>query len=157
MKVIYAQQPIEKSIFLVGPTPRRRDVATWRPEALHLLEHDLKFNGTVLVPETEGFLPNDNYDNQVHWEWEGLNTATVVACWVPRDMKDMPAFTTNVEFGMMVASGKVVLGFPPKAPKMRYLQKLADRYNAPVFGTLLDTLAEAVHRTRVPFGQRTYA
>jgi hypothetical protein len=154
MKVIYAQQPIEKSIFLVGPTPRSREVATWRPEALHLLEHDLKFTGTVFVPETEGFIPNSNYDNQVHWEWEGLNAATVVACWVPRDLKDMPAFTTNVEFGLMVASGKVVLGFPQGAPKMRYLNKLAKRYNAPSFETLRDTLAEAVRMTRIPFGHR---
>ena len=34
MKTIFALQPLEKSIFLAGPTPRNPEVPSWRPEAL---------------------------------------------------------------------------------------------------------------------------
>lgn len=166
MKVIYAQQPLPKSIFLGGPSPRPWKpggpvVASWRPRACVILEK-LKFDGTVLVPELDGVLPDDNKDAQVHWEWEGLNQATIVVFWVPRDLTrvpgledgKLPGFTTNVEFGMLVASGKVVFGYPEGAPKMRYLEMLAERYGITVYGTLQETLEEAVRRTKLPFGAR---
>lgn len=34
MTVIHALQPLRKSIFLAGPTPRSEDVPSWRPDAL---------------------------------------------------------------------------------------------------------------------------
>lgn len=152
MHICYALQPHAKSIFLAGPTPRVAEVASWRPQALALLADDFHFEGTVFVPETEDGQPHDEYDHQIHWEWEGLNQATVVVFWVPRELETLPAFTTNVEFGLLAASGKLVLGFPRGAPKMRYLEALAERYHIPVFDTLFDTLAEAVHKTKGAFG-----
>jgi len=65
---------------------------------------------------------------------------------VPRDLRTMPALTTNVEYGRYVDGGKVVLGFPEGAPKMRYLEWLGHDSPAdvPVYHTLLETLANAI-------------
>lgn len=159
MTPVFALQPLPKSIFLAGPTPRQATSAnpcpapTWRPHALAVL-HELGFNGSVYVPESENWLPHNDYDGQVPWEWEALNLSTVVVFWVPRTLDDMPAFTTNVEFGNLAASGKVVLGFPEQASKMKYLAKLAERHGIPVFHTLRATLTEAVEATRRPFGSK---
>ncbi|TLX16653.1 hypothetical protein [Rhizobium sp. MHM7A] len=60
----------------------------------------------------------------------------------------MPAFTTNVEFGDWVKSGKVILGAPADGPKMSYLRILAKKYNVPCFDTLDETLQAAVERNR---------
>lgn len=148
---VFALQRLPKSIFLAGPTPRDRATRSWRPEALRMLQ-DLGFEGQIYVPETADWVPHEHYEAQVHWEWEALNAATVVAFWVPRDLAAMPALTTNVEFGMLVRSGKLVLGYPLYAQKMKYLAKLAKRHGVPVFHDLEATLGEAVERTRRPFG-----
>lgn len=153
MKVAYALQPLSKSIFLAGPTPRSNDVASWRPEALALLRDKLLFDGTVFVPEAADGKPHNEYDHQVSWEWEALNQATIVVFWIPRELATMPAFTTNVEFGFLVASGKLVMGAPPDAKKMGYLRAMADRYHVPMFDSLEGTLAEAVARTAQVFGR----
>jgi hypothetical protein len=151
MKTIFALSALRKSIFLAGPTPRAPEVPTWRPEALAILAR-MAFEGDVYVPEAPDWGPHEHYDEQVHWEWEALNMSTVVAFWVPRDMENMPAMTTNVEFGLLAQSGKLVLGYPKGAPKMKYLEKLARRHGAPVFGDLESTMAAAVQATRRPFG-----
>ena len=49
-------------------------------------------------------------------------------------------FTTNVEYGLFVKSGKIILGYPPRAQKMKYLDHLARKYNVPVFHTMEETL-----------------
>lgn len=151
MKVTYALQPLSKSIFLAGPTPRSADVSSWRPEALTLLRDKLRFEGVVFVPESPDGRPHNEYDHQLSWEWEALNQATIVVFWIPRDLATMPAFTTNVEFGFLVTSGKVVVGAPPDAQKMAYVRAMADRYNVPMFESLEETLAAAVARIAVPF------
>lgn len=153
MNVTYALQPLPKALFLAGPTPRSMTVESWRPAAVRLLRDVLHFDGTVYVPESEDGKPHNEYDHQVSWEWEALNRATIVVFWVPRDLVDMPAFTTNVEFGLLATSGKLVLGAPPSAKKMGYLKALAARYNIPVFDSLHDTLHEAVRRTRRTYGR----
>jgi hypothetical protein len=151
MNVLYAHDPIPKSIFLAGPTPRDKSVASWRPEAIKLIE-DYGFDGNVLVPEPRGGEWSKwEYENQVLWEWEGLNTATIVLFWVPREMQTMPAFTTNVEYGMMCASGKCVLGHPIGAPKCGYLDALAQRYNIPNFYDLTATVQYAIRKAMLPF------
>lgn len=151
MTPVFSLQKLPKSIFLAGPTPRSKDVPSWRPEALLILER-LGFAGNVYLPEAADWAPHEHYDDQVHWEWEALNLSTVVVFWVPRDLKTMPALTTNVEFGLLAQSGKLILGYPETAPKMMYLGKLAARHGAPVFHTLESTLKAAVASTLVPFG-----
>jgi hypothetical protein len=143
MKVLYARERLPKTIFLAGPTPRDDDVKSWRPQAIEDLKF-LGFTGTVLVPEDRDALRTFDYDDQVNWEWEGLSTATVIVFWVPRELKKMPAMITNVEFGMYIASGKVVFGAPLEAQKMGYLKALADRYHVNVHTSLLATLKAAV-------------
>lgn len=85
---------------------------------------------------------HDSYDDQVWWELEALEKATVVVVWIPRELETMPAFTTNVEFGFLVKSGKVVIGAPEDAQKMNYLKMLASKHGAPYF-TDLDALLSA--------------
>ena len=133
----------EQGIFLAGPTPRSDDVPSWRPEAVEFLKAK-GFTGNVFIPEDKGAERYADYDGQINWEWNGLDAATVQVYWVPRDLKTMPAFTTNVEFGLYAASGKCVLGYPEGAPKMRYLHALAEKFNMPVAHTLEETLDNAL-------------
>jgi hypothetical protein len=154
MDVVFALQPIAKSIFLAGPTPRDDETPTWRPEALAILE-ELGFEGTVYVPESEDWAKHDSYDLQVDWEWAGIDASRIVVFWVPRDLSrnsegemKMPAFTTNVEFGLVARSGKGMLGFPAGAKKTSYLNRLAEKVGMPVYGSMRELLAAAVERAR---------
>lgn len=58
------------------------------------------------------------------WEREALTEATIIMFWIPRSLPDMPAFTTNVEFGYWLHSGKVIYGRPDDASKIKYLDWL---------------------------------
>jgi len=91
------------------------------------------FEGDILIPETRDPKVGYNYDNQIDWEHQGLTSADLIIFWVPRNLTDMPAFTTNIEFGEWMGSGKVVLGYPEWAEKMRYLQYKADRLDIPSY------------------------
>src|SRR5262245_50045734 len=123
MNVVFSDQPVEvrsPSIFLAGPTPRSAEVKSWRPEALDILR-ELGFSGTVVVPECRDWsLKLD----QVEWEYLGLEGCSVIAFWVPRQLPLLPGFTTNVEFGRYVGSGRCVYGRPDKAPHTGYLDWL---------------------------------
>lgn len=110
-------------IFLAGPTPRSPDVKSWRPEALRILA-DLKFDGNVFVPERSDWTVQFDYYDQVEWEYDSLSLATIIAFWIPRELKSMPAFTTNVEFGLYIRQKPVVYGRPEGAPNTRYLDWL---------------------------------
>ena len=147
MKIVYARQPVDQSIFLAGPTPRTSAVPSWRPGAIKILQ-DQGFNGTVYVPEdgTSETIWEHEYDNQIDWEWEALGAATVIAFWIDRDLKTMPAFTTNIEVGLFAASGKCVIGYPDPGCKMSYIQRLAERYRIPVYPTLAATMTAAMVR-----------
>ena len=128
MKVNYSDEQVikgDKSIFLAGPTPRSIEIETWRKEALNILE-ELGYDGIVYVPEREFDDRNFDYNNQVWWEREALHNANVVLFWIPRDIKTMPAFTTNVEFGYWISknSDKVLYGRPDDSKKNKYLDWL---------------------------------
>jgi len=153
MITTYARQPlpskVAKSIFLAGPTPRavgagQKPAPSWRTEALRILEEELGYDGHVFVPEPEDGQWHDNYDEQLEWEEEALNRADCIVFWIPRDLKTMPAFTTNDEWGVWKHSGKVVLGTPPKAPKVRYQRSYAKQLQVPLNDKLKDTLKSAV-------------
>lgn len=148
MDVVYATETppasFTSSIFLAGPSPRDPTHPNWRPAAISHLEA-LGYNGVVFIP-----LPRDgqwlhSYDDQVGWETTYLNMADLVLFWVPRNMKTLPALTTNMEFGLWVKTGKAVLGFPGGAPKMRYLDWHADKESVPVFHDLKEMLKHAVN------------
>jgi len=147
MKVVYARQDFPEewrhSIFLAGPTPRNPKTPSWRPRALEILE-ELGYGGVVFVPEPEDGQWATNYLDQTEWERDGLEFADRIVFWVPRDLVSMPAFTTNVEFGWWIQSGKAVYGRPDGAEKTRYLDWLAGENDAGVHDTLEATLAKAI-------------
>ncbi len=126
MIVNYSDQEIikgEKSIFLAGPTPRDKDTISWRNEAIKILKN-LGFDGIVYVPEYSSWKPKTDYVDQAMWERVGLSNANIIAFWIPRYLPNMPAFTTNVEFGYWLHSGKVIYGRPNDAEKIKYLDWL---------------------------------
>lgn len=126
MKINYSDQEVikgEKSIFLAGPTPRGENALSWRKEACDILEK-LGFDGIVYVPEYSSWKPKESYIDQAMWERNALTEATIIVFWVPRYLPDMPAFTTNVEFGYWLKSGKVLYGRPDDADKIKYLDWL---------------------------------
>lgn len=151
MQIIYTGETfpnkVTSSIFLAGPSPRSKDDPDWRPEALKILTQ-LKYEGTVFCPtyRTGPGGQKVDYDEQVQWEDTGLNKADVVVFWVPRDLVKAPAFTTNVEFGLWVRSGKSVYGRPPGAPKMTYLDDWATKEGCDIHTTLRGTLEDALLR-----------
>lgn len=151
MNEVYAHEHPQNSdtpsIFLAGPSPRGNEDYNWRPEALELLRN-LGFQGNVYIP-----LPRDgnwlsDYDAQVEWELQYLEKASVIIFWVPRDIQNLPGFTTNVEFGMFVKSGKIVLGYPKEAPKMRYLEYVAKMNDVPISNSLEETIKMALSKIK---------
>ncbi|MFI1104590.1 hypothetical protein [Streptomyces melanogenes] len=73
--------------------------------------------------------------------------ASAVLFWIPHDLKVLPGFTTNVEFGLDVGTARTVLGCPPDCPtpeRSRYLVYVARRHGVPVRETLPDTIAAAL-------------
>lgn len=126
MRVNFSDEVVvkgKKSIFLAGPTPRGKEVASWRVEAVNKLE-ELGFDGVVFVPEYSTWIPKENYEDQANWEREALTEASVILFWIPRSLPDMPGFSTNVEFGYWLHSKKVIYGRPDGAPKTKYLDWL---------------------------------
>lgn len=149
MQVVYATerapQSFTSSIFLAGPSPRHPDHPNWRIEALKLLE-EMGYDGVVFVPLTRDNQWTHSYTNQLDWETECLNMADVIVFWVPRDLKTLPAFTTNIEYGTWMHSGKIVVGFPPSAPKMGPWVYHNDANHIPTALNLSDTLMLALDR-----------
>ncbi|MFI5672224.1 nucleoside 2-deoxyribosyltransferase domain-containing protein [Streptomyces sp. NPDC051704] len=148
-----AREPIPAagpSVFLAGPTPDKSlPVPSWRPEALRLLAKQWADHQplTVLSPESRHGERADRYEAQVDWETEARAAATAILFWIPRDLRTLPGMTTNVEFGLDVATGRVVLGCPPDCPnpeRNRYLIYVARRHGVPVCTTLTDTATAAL-------------
>ncbi|MFJ5811519.1 nucleoside 2-deoxyribosyltransferase domain-containing protein (plasmid) [Streptomyces sp. NBC_01426] len=151
--LVYAREPLPAggpSVFLAGPTPRADGpVPSWRPDAIG--ELTAQWTGrqplTVLNPESRGGVRAAHYDDQVDWETDARRHADAILFWIPRDLVSLPGFTTNVEFGLDVATGRAVLGCPPDCPnpeRNRYLVHVARRHGVPVAETLHDTVAAAL-------------
>ncbi|MFD0269592.1 nucleoside 2-deoxyribosyltransferase domain-containing protein [Streptomyces sp. NPDC127106] len=147
-----AREPIPAgpSVFLAGPTPdKSAPVPSWRPDAAEALA--AQWTGaqplTVLSPESRHGQRADRYETQVDWETDARAAATAILFWIPRDLKSMPAMTTNVEFGLDVSTGRAVLGCPPDCPnpeRNRYLIYVARRHGVPVCTTLSATATAAL-------------
>lgn len=149
--LVWAREPIPDgpSVFLAGPTPTRGVVPSWRPAAVEAISELTTGSLTVLTPESRGGVRAAHYDDQFEWETAARAAADVVLFWIPRDIATTPGFTTNVEFGHDVTTGRAVLGCPPDCPnpeRNRYLIHLARRYGAPVCETLDDTVRTALAR-----------
>lgn len=156
MKIVYyfdsPPETYTKSIFLAGPSPRKSKIQSWRPEALKILEAK-GYDGVVFVPEQKPGNIQSDYDWSLAPEWEHtmLNMADIILFWVPRDLTvlpdgelKLPGFTTNVEFGYFVSSGKAVLGYPEGAPHTDYLRFMADKYYVPMLSSLEETIDKSL-------------
>lgn len=152
VNVVMAREPLPAgpSVFLAGPTPdKSAPVPSWRPDAAEALA--AQWTGaqplTVLSPESRGAVRAERYEHQVDWETGARAAASAILFWIPRDMRTMPGMTTNVEFGLDVASGRAVLGCPPDCPnpeRNRYLIYVARRHGVPVCTSLAATVAAAL-------------
>jgi hypothetical protein len=149
MKVYYAQDftasySVGARIFIAGPSPRsdNEHAVSWRSGAIAYLKD--KFHGNVFVPEPHDGKWQGEYENQVDWEDLCLGLADCIAFWIPRDLKTLPGFTTNVEWGRWESSGKVVLGYPEDAHKMTYIVRYAKKYGVPITHTLEATMDNAI-------------
>ena len=150
MKCIYSdeassskKEELGRSVFLAGPTPRSKEVKSWRPEAIKLFEK-FEFNGTIIIPEGSDGTFKLTQDEQIEWEERYLIDSTVILFWIPRDLKTMPGFTTNDEWGTWKHSGKVVLGIPFWAEKVNYQTWYAKKYKIPMALSLEKTIWNAV-------------
>lgn len=145
----YSDQEVlkgEKSIFLAGPTPRGENNVSWRLEACKILEEN-NFDGIVYIPEYSSWKPKESYIDQAMWERVALSNSSVIVFWIPRHLPDMPAFTTNVEFGYWLHTKKVIYGRPNEAEKIKYLDWLYELdYGIKPFDNIESTLIEAVNK-----------
>lgn len=135
---------VRKSIFLAGPSPRGEFTdwhGTWREDAIKHLQ-EIGFDGHVFLPLPFNGL---SYEAGVEWEEFFLEIADRIVFWIPRDLDTLPGLTTNVEYGEWMKSGKVNLGYPPGADKMRFLDRKAVKYNISINHTLEGTLQAAVN------------
>ncbi len=114
---------------------------SWRKEAVSLFKNT-GFDLTIFVPEDRNGVWDEsiNFDHQIEWEEEVLRAVDCILFWIPRNLTTMPAFTTNIEFGAWKESGKVVLGYPPEAVKMDYLEYYAQKLQIPTSSTLPSTV-----------------
>lgn len=133
------------TIFLAGPTSCQEDinrpVTEWRTNAIQLFE---SFGEScLLIPEPGPGSLWLSYGGQVEWQHVHLNSADSIMFWIPRDMTNLFGGATNIEFGMYMKSGKVVLGCPPEAAHAKYMKYCAKLFNIPCFSTLRDTVVAA--------------
>jgi len=71
--------------------------------------------------------------------------ADLIVFWVPRELAQMPAFTTNIEFGEDYDSCRCLYGRPAGAPKTRYLDVRWQAVSGGVpHASLRDLLTEGV-------------
>lgn len=156
VEVVRSRDPLPEpghgpTVFLAGPTPNSAEVHSWRPAAIELISARWTAPRTlsVLSPEDTGFRYDKHFDAQVDWETDARAQADVILFWIPRDVRTMPGYTTNVEFGLDVATvpERVVLGCPPDCPspaQNRYLISVAKRRGVPVLSTLAETVTAAL-------------
>jgi nucleoside 2-deoxyribosyltransferase len=115
-------------VYLAGPVPRDPAKRCWHDDAVFELRA-AGLDGTVIDPTPRGSWPPDP-DVQIDWEMAAMERADALLFWVPRKLWELPGLTTNLEWGVWHRSGKAVLAAPPDAPKMRYLQRYAERAGA---------------------------
>jgi hypothetical protein len=155
LTVVYAHQEappeVERSIFLVGPTPRANTGgASWRPVMLECLRA-AGYDGVVYVPEPEDGSWSANYVDQLDWEQRHIFGCDLILAWVPRNLETLPGFTTNVEFGQALTSGRLLYGRPEGSPKCRALDEYWRRQTGlPPLTTMDQMAAFAASLRRVP-------
>jgi len=130
-------------VFLAGPTPRTIDITSWRIDALNIININIKKDIIIYVPERINWKIKFEYIDQVEWELAAMKNADKIIFWIARELKYMPAFTTNVEFGMKIIEcpEKILYGRPDNAPNNKYLDYLYKKYtNNIIYNSLTELL-----------------
>jgi hypothetical protein len=153
MKLVYTGESIKETgddfvLFLAGPTPRDKKTKSWRPDMIKTLRSS-GFEGIVAIPEYRNATKEVAYNKRVKWEGLWLERANAILFWVPRDMKNMPALTTNIEFGEYMHSGKVILGYPKKAEHMDYMDIRATWLDIPIANDMKEAADIAINKEKV--------
>jgi ADP-ribose pyrophosphatase YjhB (NUDIX family) len=159
LTVVYAgeapPEEWEASLFLAGPTPRSPEVGSWRPGALGEIAAQWGSRGdlVVFVPEPRDGAVWPEYDGNRRWELFWGDRVDTVLFWIPRG-PGMEGLTTNDEWGRWKDSGRVVLGTPPSADRVRYQWDYAAEQGIPVATTLAQTVGHALDAV-TPCARRT--
>jgi len=85
-----------------------------------------------------------------------LTDAKCIMFWIPRELYVLPGFTTNIEFGRWCTSGKIVVGWLPGSPKMRYIDYYTKKLDIPTSDTLNGTIKLAVKMARENVDPKTW-
>lgn len=157
MNILFNQEETldisKNTIFLAGPTSRVDTTNSWRKEAFSIL-NKLGFDGNLIIPEPRNNkVEYKDFDKikQITWERKYLSIANIIIFWIPRDTKDLPGFTTNIEFGEWCKSNKIILGYPDNAEKMDYINFLYNHYRCTVpEKSLFSTLKYALDKLNRP-------
>lgn len=155
-KIIYTGEDIDRnnhSIFLSGPTYRVNkeenfdSSESWRKKALKIFQY-YNYPYIIYVPEYRNNKKPYNliYENQIDWEISAMDSSDVILFWIPRDLDNLPAFTTNVEFGLFLDSGKIVIGAPKEAPKNEYLKYRCKLLGIPWYNTLEECIDASLNK-----------
>lgn len=149
-----------RSIFLAGPTIRDESLGlvSWRDHCIELLSF-YGYDGIVYCPETpvdpikRQFFDNEmasenGYGKRIDWEIKHLNDSNLILFWIARDLKTLPGFTTNIEFGEFMHSGKVLIGIPPTAEKCEYIKYRCQKDSIPVFETMIEMVKHTMLRIK---------
>jgi len=151
MKIFYSNGNYDSgctkpSVFLAGPTLRGEDQDKYPDWRINAVQHFNRagFDGALYVPSPM----RGDHAQQIDWEVFHLENATTILFWIPRRLDILPGFTTNIEFGEWMRSGKIVLGYPTDAKKMIYLIHRAKTYGIPLSNTLEGTVRNAIELTK---------
>jgi 8-oxo-dGTP pyrophosphatase MutT (NUDIX family)/nucleoside 2-deoxyribosyltransferase len=151
VRTVYYDEPLPReqfiAFFLAGPTPRTKDVASWRPQALEYITEIAKEKNIdvhVFIPEYRNSRSRRiSLEDMVEWDKRALNRADMIIFWLPRNLETFPGYTTNIEWGWWFRSGKVVFGAPDYAEKVDYVKIKAREENVSIFDTLYETIMGA--------------
>lgn len=114
----------------------------------------INFNGTVFIPIPKNKFYSDmkdsdtwTYENQIEWELKARQISDIILFWIPRSTEhNLQGFTTNVEFGEDIHSGKITYGRPDNAEKCRYLDQRILSINEKVFNDLEQLIVYSINK-----------
>lgn len=137
MQLIYNNQEFinnKSSIFLAGPsyrTYKEMKQKSWRNQAISLLSK-YNFDGIIVIPQyRDSKSQKKTFDRkkQIQWQTQCLSKCDLILFWIPRNLKTLPGFTTNIEFGQWMHSDKIIIGSPNNSEKNSYLQERCNMLN----------------------------
>jgi nucleoside 2-deoxyribosyltransferase/8-oxo-dGTP pyrophosphatase MutT (NUDIX family) len=149
MQLVYAGQAyptvFHKSLYLAGPVPRDANIASWRSHALALLT-SLGYDGVVFIPEALPGEASSRNDQPWDWEHEALRHSDVILVWLPAAPETRPDTPNQVELGIQIHLGKVIVGLAADAYLPPDLARLSQQYQVRLHRTLPEIVQAAVTR-----------